>query len=42
MYINDLNNVSKEIFYILFADNTRIFIKGDNIESAIEIPNLKF
>ena len=39
MYINDLNNVSNEIFSILFADDTSVFIEGDNIESAIEILN---
>ena len=39
MYINDLNNVSNEVFSILFADDTRVFIEGDNIESAIEILN---
>ena len=39
MYINDLNNVSNEIFSILFADDTSVFIEGNNIESAIEILN---
>ena len=39
MCINDLNNVSNEIFSILFADDTSVFIEGDNIESAIEILN---
>ena len=39
MHINDLNNVSNEIFSILFADDTSVFIEGDNIESAIEILN---
>ena len=39
MPINDLNNVLKEIFSILFADDTSVFIKGDNIESATEILN---
>ena len=39
MYINDLNNVSNEILSILFADDTSVFIEGDNIESAIEILN---
>ena len=39
MYINDLNNVSKELFSILVADDTSVFIEEDNIESAIEILN---
>ena len=42
MYINDLNNISNEIFSILFADDTSVFIEGDNIESAIEILNSEF
>ena len=28
-----------QIFSILFADDTSVFIEGDNIESAIEILN---
>ena len=39
MYINDLNNVSNKIFSVVFADDTSVFIEGDNIESAIEIIN---
>ena len=34
-----LNNVSKIIFSILFADDTSVFIDGDNIELTIKILN---
>ena len=32
IYINDLGNVSKELFTIMFADDTNIFCSGTNLE----------
>ena len=31
LYINDLYNVSKVINFILFADDTNIFLSGENL-----------
>ena len=35
IYINDLSNVSQKIFSILFADDTNIFIQGNNLPQLI-------
>ena len=40
IYINDLPNVSNVLFYLLFADDTNIFISGQNIDSMCEQLNL--
>ena len=39
LYINDLANVSKILFPILYADDTNIFITGKNIDTMVEIIN---
>ena len=33
LYINDLHNVSKILNFILFADDTNIFISGKNVDT---------
>ena len=35
IYINDFSNVSQKIFSILFADDTNIFIQGNNLPQLI-------
>ena len=35
LYINDMNNVSKKIFPILFADDTTALIQGNNLDVII-------
>ena len=35
LYINDMNNVSKKIFPILFADDTTVLIEGNNLDVII-------
>ena len=35
LYINDINNVSKKIFPILFADDTTVLIEGNNLDVII-------
>ena len=40
IFINDLPNVSNVLFYLLFADDTNIFISGQNIDSMCEQLNL--
>ena len=35
IYVNDLSNVSQKIFSLLFADNTNIFIQGNNLTQLI-------
>ena len=39
LYINDLNNVSDKMFYLLFADDTNIFIKGTDLKDLNNIVN---
>ena len=39
LYVNDIANVSKSLFLLLFADDTNIFIKGKSINEMIEILN---
>ena len=39
LYINDMVNVSSLLYYILFADDTNVFISGKDIQSMIRILN---
>ena len=39
LYVNDLANVSKLLFLIMFADDTNIFVTGKNINNMIQILN---
>ena len=39
LYINDIANVSKVLFSILFADDSNAFLTGKNIYSMVEIMN---
>ena len=39
LYINDINNVSKVLFSILFADDTNVFVSGKNINELVVVLN---
>ena len=39
LYINDMVNVSSLLYYILFADDTNVFISGKDIQYMIRILN---
>ena len=39
LYINDINNVSKVLFSILFADDTNVFVSGKNISELVIVLN---
>ena len=39
LYINDLANVSKHLFPILYADDTNFFISGKNLDNLIQTAN---
>ena len=39
LYINDLANVSENLFHIRFADDTTVLIKGTNINTMIATLN---
>ena len=39
LYVNDIANVSKLLFPILFADDTNVFFSGKNIDQMINIMN---
>ena len=39
IYVNDLAKVSKLLFFIMFADDTNIFITGKNLRSMIDTLN---
>ena len=39
IYINDLPNVSKNLYSILFADDTSVFLEGNNLNSLSTIIN---
>lgn len=39
LYINDICNVSKIVHFILFADDTNLFVNGDNIDELCLILN---
>ena len=37
IYINDIVNSSNVLSFVLFADDTTIYVENDSIDSAIEI-----
>ena len=39
IYINDIPNVSKKLYSILFADHTSVFLEGNNLNSLSTIIN---
>ena len=39
IYINDIVNSSNVLSFVLFADDTRVYVQNDSIDSAIEILN---
>ena len=39
IYINDLPNVSKKTYSIIFADDTSVFLEGNNLNSSSTIIN---
>ena len=39
LYVNDISNISQLLFPILFADDTNIFLSGNNIDGIIDIMN---
>ncbi len=39
LYVNDIANVSTSLLTILFADDTNLFLTGNNIDQMIEIMN---
>ena len=41
LYVNDIVNVSSKVELILFADDTNVFIKGNNIDECIRILNIE-
>ena len=39
IYINDIVNSSNALSYVLFADDTTVYVQNDSIDSALEILN---
>ena len=39
LYVNDIANVPTSLLPILFADDTNVFLTGNNIDQMIEIMN---
>ena len=39
LYINDMASVSNVLFPILFADDTNVFLSGNNVDEVIRIMN---
>ena len=39
LYINDINSVSKVLTFVMFADDTHLFIKGRNLDSLTTVLN---
>ena len=39
IYINDIVNQSNVLSFVLFADDTTVYVQNDSIDSAIEILN---
>ena len=39
IYIKDILNSSKVLSFVLFADDTMVYVQNDSIDSAIEILN---
>ena len=42
LYINDIANISKKIFFLIFADDTNIFVSGKDINILAETVNVEF
>ena len=41
IYINNIVNVSKILFFLLFADDTNVFLSGKNINKMIDSLNIE-
>ena len=41
LYINDFSKVSDILFYVLFADDTNVFLNGKNINKLINTVTLQ-
>ena len=41
LYINDFSNVSDILWYVLFADDTNVFLNGKNIKIILNIMQLE-
>ena len=41
LYVNDIANVSKIVNPILYADDTNIFLDGDDVNSIVECMNVE-
>ena len=41
LYINDLSNVSDILFYVLFADDTNVFLNGKDIKIILNTMQLE-
>ena len=41
IYINDLVYVSKELYFVLFADDTNVFLTGNNIDAIVNKMNIE-
>ena len=39
IYINDIENSSNVLSFVLFADDTTVYVQNDSIDSTIEILN---
>ena len=39
IYVNDLNSVSQQLRYIMFADDTNLFLTGNSIETIESLMN---
>ena len=39
IYVNDMSNTSNLLYFLLFADDTNIFLGGKNIENIIDVLN---
>ena len=42
LYINDLSGVSDKLFYVLFADDTNVFLSGKDMNTLIDTIQLEF
>ena len=42
LYINDFSGVSDKLFYVLFADDTNVFICGKDMNTLIDTIQLEF
>jgi len=41
IYVNDMANISKYLFLVLFADDTNAFLSGKNIDNVIQSVNVE-